>query len=119
MQVVVKRPPTEFVIQGNLTERDLKLLKKEYGKNIVIEEDSEYELATESEWYKEVKAKQTPGGNMNFYRRLHKLTKQQLGKKLEITKQEVSDMENNIIPISRKMAHKLAEIFDVHAGKFI
>ncbi len=119
MLVVVKKPPTEFVIQGNFPEKYLKLLKKEYGKNIVIEEDNEYELATESKWYKEIHAKETPGNNLRFYRRLHKLTQKQLGEKLEVTKQKISNMENDIVPISRKMAHKLSEIFKVSPGRFI
>ena len=120
MLVVVKKPPIEFTIEGNIPEKLLKFIKKDYGEDVTIEDDGdELVLATEMEWYKEEKAKQTPGGNMCFYRRLHKLTQQQLGKKLEITKQEVSNMENNIVPISRQMAHKLAEIFNVHAEKFI
>jgi DNA-binding XRE family transcriptional regulator len=119
MLVVVKKPPTEFVIQGNIPAHYVDLLKDDYGDCVVVEEDSEYELATESQWYKEQQAKETPGGNLRSYRKLHKLTQPQLGEKLEVSKQKISNMENGIIPISRKTAQRLAELFDVPAGRFI
>ena len=119
MLVVVKKPPTEFIIEGNIPEKYLTLLKKEYGKNMFIEEENEYEIATESQWYKQIKQEETPGGNLRFYRKLHKLTQVKLAEKLEVSKQKISNMENNIIPISRKTAHKLSKIFGVLAGRFI
>ena len=119
MLVVVKKPPTEFVIQGNLPKKYLALLKKDYRNNITVEEDSEYELASKSEWYKEMKAKETPGGNLKFYRKLHNMTQPELAEKLEVTKQKISNMENGIVPISRKTAYRFAEIFAVPPGRFI
>ena len=119
MLVVVKKPPTEFVIQGNLPKKYLAILKKDYRNNITVEEDSEYELASASEWYKKMKAEETPGGNLKFYRKLHKMKQPELAEKLEVSKQKISNMENGIIPISRKMAHRLAELFSVPAGRFI
>lgn len=71
------------------------------------------------DWYKEMKAKETPGGNLRFYRKLHKLTQTQLAKKLEVSKQKISNMENGIVPIGRKSALRIAEIFEVSAGQFI
>jgi transcriptional regulator with XRE-family HTH domain len=62
---------------------------------------------------------ETPGGNLRFYRRLHKMTQPNLGDILGISKQKVSNMENNIIPISRKTALRLAKIFKVPAANFI
>ena len=118
MLVVVKKPPTEFIIQGNLPKKYLALLKKDYGSNAIVEDD-ELVVATEMDWYKEMKVEETPGGNLRFYRKLHKLTQQQLAEKLEVTKQKVSNMENSIIPISRKTAHRLSEIFAVPAGRFV
>jgi DNA-binding XRE family transcriptional regulator len=119
MLVVVKKPPTEFVIQGNLPQKYMTMLKKDYGDHLEIEDDDQYELAEASEWYKEMKAKETPGGNLRFYRRLNKFTQPDLGKKLSVSKQKISNMENGIVPISRKMALELAELFGVPAGRFI
>ena len=118
MLVVVKKHPTEFVIKGNLPRKYLALLKKDYGKNVIVEDD-EMVLATEMDWYKEIKAEETPGGNLRFYRKLHKLTQPQLAEKLEVSKQKISNMENSIIPISRKTAYRLSELFTVPAGRFI
>ena len=120
MLVAVKRPPTEFVIQGNVPEKFINLLKKDYGSGVTVDNDDDgYELATEAAWYKELKAKETPGGNLRFYRRLHKMTQPRLGTLLGVSKQKISNMENGIIPISRQTALKLEEIFKVRAGRFI
>jgi DNA-binding XRE family transcriptional regulator len=119
MLVVVKKPPTEFVIQGNIPQKYITMLKNDYGDNLVVEDDDKYELAETSKWYKEMKSKETPGGNLRFYRRLHKLTQPDLGKKIHVSKQKISNMENGIIPISRKMALELSELFGVSAGRFI
>ena len=49
-----------------------------------------------------------------------KMTQATLGKLLGgIPKQFVSNMENGIRPISKKMALKLAEIFETSVAKFI
>ncbi|GHV09871.1 hypothetical protein FACS189485_22760 [Spirochaetia bacterium] len=122
MLVAVKRPPTEFVIQGNVPEKFINLLKKDYGSGVTVERDAkddEYEIATEAAWYKELKAKEKPGDILRFYRCLHKMTQPQLGALLEVSKQKISNMENGIIPISRQTALKLEKIFKVRAGRFI
>jgi DNA-binding XRE family transcriptional regulator len=119
MLVAVRRPPTEFVVEGNIPEKYLAIFKEDYGDDFTIEEDSKYELASQSEWYKEMKAKETPGGNLRFYRKLFRLTQILLGKKRGISKQKVSNMENGIIPISRKTAYQLGELFERDPGRFI
>lgn len=119
MLVVVKKPPTEFIIKGNFPQKYLKLLKKEYGEGLTVEDDDELVVATEMDWYKELKAEETPGGNLRFYRKLHKMTQPELGEKLGVTKQKISNMENGIIPISRKTACELSRIFGIPAGRFI
>ncbi|WP_298506327.1 helix-turn-helix transcriptional regulator [uncultured Sphaerochaeta sp.] len=82
------------------------------------EEDTLMEVQ-EMAWYKELKAEETPGGNLRFYRRLAHMNQTELGNKLGISKQFVSNMENGSKPISRNMALKLGALFDVPAGRFI
>ena len=97
MLAPVKRHPAEFVLEGNIPEKYLELLKNDFGKDFIIEEDDEdcgYELASRAGWYKEEKAKETPGGNMKFYRKLHGMTQPALTEKLGTTKQKISNMEN-------------------------
>jgi transcriptional regulator with XRE-family HTH domain len=86
---------------------------------MTVEDDNEYELATEAAWYKEAQSKETPGSTLRFYRKLHKMTQAVLGEKLGVSKQKVSNMENGIIPISRKTAYQLAEFFGRAPGRFI
>lgn len=119
MLVVVKKPPTEFVMQGNIPRKYITMLKKEYGNEMSIEEDDEMVPVTDMDWYKEQKAKETPGDTLRFYRKLHGMTQSFLAEKLEITKQKISNMEHNLKPISRKTAYQLSEIFGVAPGRFI
>ena len=119
MLVVVKKPPTEFVMQGNIPKKYITMLKKEYGNEMSIEDDDEMVSVMEMDWYKEQKAKETPGDTLRFYRKLHGMTQSNLAEKLEITKQKVSNMEHNLKPISRKTAYQLSEIFGAAPGRFI
>jgi DNA-binding XRE family transcriptional regulator len=120
MLVVVKKRPTEFVVQGNIPEKYLKLLKKDYGKNATItNETGDYVAATEMSWYKEMKAEETPGDTLRFYRKLHHMTQKELAEKIEVTKQKISNMEHGLKAISRKTAYQLSEIFGIAAGRFI
>jgi DNA-binding XRE family transcriptional regulator len=111
-------------MQGNVPEKYINLLKKDYGSGVTVErdakdDDDEYEIATEAAWFKELQAKKKPGDTLRFYRRLHKMTQPRLGTLLGVSKQKISNMENGIIPISRQTALKLEEIFKVRAGRFI
>ena len=124
MLVVVKKPPTEFVMQGTVPEKYINLLKKDYGAGVTVErdakdDDDEYEIATESAWFKELEAKASPGDDLRTYRRIHKMTQSALGALLGVSKQKISNMENGIIPISRKTALELGKICKVRAGRFI
>jgi len=48
------------------------------------------------------------------------MTQSELGERLGgISKQNISHMERDVKPISRKVAKQLAEIFHTSAGKFI
>ena len=73
----------------------------------------------EMEFFKEFKTEETPGGNMRFYRKLTGMAQKELASKLDTSVQAVSHMENNLRPISRKTARKLADIFDVSVARFI
>ncbi len=47
------------------------------------------------------------------------MTQPELTKMLDTTKQFISNLENDRKPISRMMAKKLSEIFNVPASRFI
>ncbi|GHV83904.1 hypothetical protein AGMMS50212_12440 [Spirochaetia bacterium] len=120
MLAVVKKPPTDFVLRGTIPEKYLTLLKNDFGKALtLLEDDDEYVLVEDMDWYKEMKAKETPGDKLRFYRKLNKMTQQQLALKLGVTKQKISNLERNVKPISRKTAYQLAGIFNRPPGYFI
>jgi DNA-binding XRE family transcriptional regulator len=120
MLVVVKKHPIEFTIQGNIPEKYLTLLKNDYGNDVIIdEEENEYEPAIDALWYKELQIKETPGGNLRFYRKLHKMTQTILGEKLGVSKQTISKMEKGSIPISRETACQLGKILNRNPNRFM
>lgn len=122
MQAVVKTPHIEITIRGDIPPKLLSLLQEEYGETMRLVEDTEEELVNvfESDWYKGMKEKITPGDNMKIYRELHGWTQKELGEKLGgIPRQHISNMEREIRAISLRTARKLAKIFDVPIEKFL
>ena len=71
------------------------------------------------QWYKEEAAKDTPGRALRFYRKLKGMTQPELAEMLGTTKQFISNLENDRKPISRMMAKKLSEIYNVSVSRFI
>jgi DNA-binding XRE family transcriptional regulator len=74
----------------------------------------------DTDWYREIKSKITPGDNLRIYRQNAGMTQAELGEKLGgIPRQHISNMERRIRPISIKTARELAKIFSVSPEKFI
>ena len=124
MLVVVKQPHTDgFRIEGSIPKDFLIQVENRFGRdNISVAEDSEdKELLDpfDMDWYKEIKAQETPGGNLRFYRSLNHLTQSQLAGMLGTSKQAVSQMENNRRPITGKTAKELADILGTAVSRFI
>ena len=123
MLVVVNQPHTKgFSIEGSIPKNVLDFVERNYGKeSISIIDDDGDELIdpTELDFYKEMKAEETPGRNLRFYRRLVRMTQKELAEKLGVSKQYVSDMENDRRSISKKTAKALAGLFHVSPVRFI
>ena len=122
MLAVVKTPHIKIQIKGKIPKRILDALKEEYGSQVrfVVEAEDEKLNVFETDWYKNIKEKLTPGKNLRIYRQNAGLTLQELGQALgNVPRQHVSNMEKGIRPISKKTAMKLAEIFNVSVEKFI
>jgi DNA-binding XRE family transcriptional regulator len=119
MQVVVKKP--HIRIDGEIPRPLVDYLRSEFGDIEIIEnEDDELVEVVESSWYRSIRATMQPGDNMRIYRKLHKYTQEALGKKLgNFTRQNISNMENGHRQISKAVAKKLAELFDVTIEKFL
>ncbi len=122
MQVHVKMPHIKIEIKGEISPKHLSLIKKEYGKNVHLTKDKndEYIDIFETDWFKNINSKMTPGVNLKVYRLNRGLTQLQLGELLGgIPKQHISNMENGKRPISLKMAKTLSKIFKVSVERFI
>jgi DNA-binding XRE family transcriptional regulator len=119
MQVVVKKP--RIRIEGEVTAELVEYLRKEYGEiEVITDEEEELVEVTESEWYRSLRRSISPGENVRLYRKLHGLTQEELGTKLgNFTRQNISNIENGHRAVSKNMAIRLAELFDVSVEKFL
>ena len=81
MQAVVKTPRIEINIKGEIPDRLMSVLEEEYGEQIQLLEDNDEETVNvfETDWYRDVKSKMTPGDNLKIYRENRGLTQVQLG----------------------------------------
>lgn len=120
MQVHVKTPRTSIEMTGEIPEKIIILLKEVYGKKVSLLDDEEVVNIRETKWFKKIDAEMTPGKSMANYRKLLNLTQAQLGEKLGgIPKQNISQMERDVRPISKKVAKQLAALYKVSVEKFI
>jgi len=122
MLAVVKTPLTKIRIKGRVPKKLIDLLAEEYGNALQITPDPEDEKLDvfQTDWYKNLKKRLSPGSYIKVFRQNRNMTQTELGKALGgLPRQQVSNMENGIRPISKKTALKLAKLFDVSVEKFI
>ncbi|MDR1469743.1 MAG: helix-turn-helix domain-containing protein [Spirochaetaceae bacterium] len=119
MLAVVKKPPIEFTVRGEIPGKYLKLLKEDFGSALSLFEEGETMPATEMDWYRKMKEKDTPGDTLRFYRTLHKMTQDALAAQIGVTRQQIANREHNAKPISRKTAYQLSEVFRISPERFI
>ena len=123
MQAVVKTPRIEISVRGAaIPPRLMDVLKEEYGPELSLVEDDGDDLVDgfETQWYKRVKEKMTPGTYLRIYRENKGLTQLQLGEVLGgIPRQHISNMEHGRRSISLKMARKLSSLLGAPIEKFI
>ena len=123
MQAVVKTPHIEISVRGAaIPPRLMDVLKEEYGPELSLVEDDGDALvdAFETQWYKGIKEKMTPGIYLRIYRENKGLTQLQLGEVLGgIPRQHISNMEHGRRSISLKMARKLSLLLGAPIEKFI
>jgi antitoxin component HigA of HigAB toxin-antitoxin module len=119
MQVRVRTPHTKIDIEGTVSKKLLRVLKEDFGDNVIIDDDT-WIIAEEASWYKTTKKNMTPNDYMRIYRETRGLTQAALGDLLGgLSRQKISDIENGRRPVSKEIAKKLSEIFKTSAEKFI
>jgi len=125
MLAVVRTPRTkrtQFEVKGDIPHWLMSRLKREYKSNLDIQKDpdEEYVDITKTAWYKKMEKERTPGKAMRIYREMKNWTQQDLGKKLgNVSRHNVSNMENGHRPISKATAIKLSKLYGVSVERFI
>ena len=128
MLAVVNQPRTQgteaasFRIEGKVPKFVVMFLESAFNKALKVEvSDDEDDVAVpfeQTEWYREIKAKMTPGDAIKADRGLRCMTQRQLADKLGVPVQNVSEMERGKRAVSRKMALKLGEVFGTDPASF-
>jgi len=122
MQVVVRTPHTNFKIDVDIQPDLIEILKAKYGEGLKLieNEDEQYINIKETEWYKNMKEKMSPGKYMRVYRDNFGWTQKILGAKLGgISAQNISHYENRNRRISDELGIKLSRIFNVPIDQFL
>lgn len=128
MLAVVNQPRTQgteaasFRIEGKVPKFVVMFLESAFNKALKVEvSDDEDDVAVpfeQTEWYRDVKASMTAGDTVKADRGLRGWTQKVLAKKLGISVQNLSEIERDVRPVSRKMAAKLAEVFDTDPAAY-
>ena len=123
MQAVVKTPHIEISVRGAaIPPKLMDVLKEEYGQELSLVDDDGDELVDvfETQWYKGLKEKMTPGTYLRIYRENRGLTQQKLSDALGgIPRQHISNMEHGRRSISLRMAKKLSLLLGAPIERFI
>jgi ribosome-binding protein aMBF1 (putative translation factor) len=115
MQVAVRTPHTEFVIDGSGIPKDfIDDIRKRFGKdNVTLDNEDEKDIF-KTDWFKNFGNGYTPAVALKTNRKsIRGWTQKELAEKLNIPVQYVSNMETGIRPISVKMADKLGKVFGI------
>jgi DNA-binding XRE family transcriptional regulator len=93
-------------------------------RNYIVEDmnasdDDELISVVDSDWYKEMSERMTPGKYLKTLREACGLTQTKLGKKVGASAARVCDYEAGRRQISKGVARKLSSLFLVPADKFI
>lgn len=121
MHVLVKTNKTKIEMEGDIPNDIINALNKAFKKSVKIYNDDGEELilATESDWFKQIKAESSPGKIINIYRENLGLSQAELGKKIGKSLQYISDLENDRRNISINVARMLSEIFEISIARLI
>ena len=114
MLAVVNQPRTQgteaasFRIEGKVPKFVVMFLESAFNKALKVEvSDDDDDVAVpfeQTEWYRDIKASMTAGDTVKADRGLRGWTQKVLAQKLGISVQNLSEIERDVRPVSRKMA---------------
>lgn len=120
MLAVVKTPHIDVRIQGAISPFMMEVLKKEYGRKLRLKsEDEESVDYFETALAKALDKRATPGSCIQIYRENLGWTQDELGEKIGVSKQYVSDWENGRRKVSTAKAKKLSKLFHISVEYFL
>lgn len=120
MLAVVKTSRIDVRIQGDISPFMMEVLKKEYGRKLHIQSDTEKSVDFfETTQAKALSKKATAADCIQIYRENLGLTQEELGAKLSVSKNYVSDWENGHRKVSKDKAKKLASLFHISVEHFL
>lgn len=90
-------------------------------RDIKMSSDDDSVNVFETAWFKNTKARMTPGRNLHRYRHNRRLTRRQLAEKLgpSFSGDYIAAMEFDTLYISKETAKKLAAILDAPVDRFL
>lgn len=129
MLAVVNQPRTRnteaasFRIEGNVPKFVVMFLESAFSKalKVQVSDDDDDDVAVpfeQTDFYKEVYENMTAGDTVKADRGLRGWTQKVLAQKLGISVQNLSEIERDVRPVSRKMAAKLAEVFNTDPAAY-
>ena len=118
MLVHAKKPHIDLEIRGEGTKIIEELIRKNIP-DVEISDEDEYVLYKETDFFKEMEAKTTPGKNLWVYRDNSGLTLRQLSEKTGIAESHISEMENDKRGIGRITAKKLGKALNCDYRRFL
>lgn len=129
MLAVVNQPRTRnteaasFKVEGNVPKFVVMFLESAFSKalKVQVSDDDDDDVAVpfeQTDFYKEVYENMTAGDTVKADRGLRGWTQKVLAQKLGISVQNLSEIERDVRPVSRKMAAKLAEVFNTDPAAY-
>lgn len=117
MQAAVRKHPIKIMFKARTPKRVIKTIRDQFSE--YIDDSDELVDWFETDEYKEIAKKQTPGSALRNYREMAGWTLAETGEKIGVSPYRISDFENGQRTISKTMAKKLAVIFNTSPAVFI
>ena len=117
MQAAAKTRHISIRFKPRTPARVINSIKKQYSD--FIDDDDESVDYFKTDFHKEISASMTPGDKLRGLRKACGWTLAVVGEKIGVTPYRVSDYETGKRAISKAVAKKLAEVFNISPAVFI
>ena len=124
MLAVAKKPRTKKIdleIRGKVIPVWIIEGLRKRGEEVTVKENlAEGSVnVRDTVWFREMQASDSPARSLRVYRERDGLSQSELGKMIDMSNTNVSEMERGVRGISKATAKKLSNIFKVPVDRFI